>query len=363
VDRNPQFQAASLVLAALAVSPAAFAVGIAALGSDVYYRAVQEDGLLEWASFFGFALAAVVFGARGLEAQRGQGLARSWWPLGLAAFCALVAMEEISWGQRLLGFRPPDYFLESNFQQELNLHNVVPTDLRKLGLLVVILGYGVALPLAAWVPLLRGALGRLGIASPGLPLAFAFAASGALYAVYPWRFTGEWVECMVGLAFLGSALCLPRSGSTPDVRSRWLRPVAWGAATLVLSGAAVAFTQSAAGRDPGRVEAVRRELSLLRADFRGLAIDTPCGAHRRLFTLVETEGWGRLRQGRFAGLIDAGLPESRAEYFLDPWNSPYWVRDRCGPERRRWIYSLGPNRRRDSTPDAILGDDEAVQWR
>ena len=51
-------------------------------------------------------------------------------------------------------------------------------------------------------------------------------------------------------------------------------------------------------------------------------------------------------------------------YFLDPWNAPYWVRDHCGEDRRRaWLYSTGPNRRRDSTRTEILGDDLAVRLR
>lgn len=347
-------------MALVSLSPAAFAIWATTLGSDTYYLTVQEDGFLEWASFFGFALAAVVFALRAANARREAGLLGAWWPWGVAAFCSLVALEEISWGQRLLGYRPPDPFLAHNFQQELNFHNVLPTDWRKLALLAVIFGYGVVLPVAAAWPPTGSRLARLGVMSPAAPLALAFAASGALYAVYPWKFTGEWVECMVGLGFLGAAVCSdpqPRAGGP----SRWLAPLAWTAATLALSAAMVAWTQAQSGRDPGRVAAVEVELELLRADLRHHGIETHCGLHRRLYTWVESEGLGRLRQGRFAALIDAGLPEARAEFFLDPWSSPYWVRDRCEGDRERWIYSLGPNRRRDSTPEAIGGDDVALE--
>ena len=37
---------------------------------------------------------------------------------------ALVALEEISWGQRILGLRTPELLLEVNRQKELNLHNI-----------------------------------------------------------------------------------------------------------------------------------------------------------------------------------------------------------------------------------------------
>ena len=55
---------------------------------------------------------------------------------------------------------------------------------------------------------------------------------------------------------------------------------------------------------------------------------------------------------------------SRAGYLLDPWNSPYWIRHKCpqGGGRRRavFVYSFGPNRRRDSTAWEIRGDDLGV---
>ncbi len=35
-----------------------------------------------------------------------------------------VAGEEISWGQRIIGFATPDYLLDNNIQEELNLHNI-----------------------------------------------------------------------------------------------------------------------------------------------------------------------------------------------------------------------------------------------
>ena len=48
----------------------------------------------------------------------------------------------------------------------------------------------------------------------------------------------------------------------------------------------------------------------------------------------------------------------RANYVLDQWNSPYWVRHKCGSGRVTvFIYSFGPNRQRDSSEWEILGDD------
>lgn len=49
-------------------------------------------------------------------------------PFLAVAFLALIlfwmAMEEISWGQRIFGWETSDYFLENNMQGETNLHNL-----------------------------------------------------------------------------------------------------------------------------------------------------------------------------------------------------------------------------------------------
>jgi hypothetical protein len=50
----------------------------------------------------------------------------------VAFFCFVVAGKEASWGQRLMGYQPSEYFLANNFQQELNVHNVIETSTRKL---------------------------------------------------------------------------------------------------------------------------------------------------------------------------------------------------------------------------------------
>jgi hypothetical protein len=83
--------------------------------------------------------------------------------------------------------------------------------------------------------------------------------------------------------------------------------------------------------------------------------------HKRVYTFVEKKKYARpLTEGSFTRLVDRGLPEARAEFFLDPWNSPYWIRDRCDEDNGRrvvFVYSFGPNRSRDSSRWEILGDD------
>ncbi len=142
--------AASLLAAALVLACLIYALLIHALAPDFHHRSVQEDEHLEWITFWCFAGAAWLH-LRVFRSRSREGVLAAWFPLALAAFCAFVALEEISWGQRLLGYRPPPYLLEHNGQQEMNLHNLVADDLRQGAFLAVVLGYGVGLPLlTAW---------------------------------------------------------------------------------------------------------------------------------------------------------------------------------------------------------------------
>ena len=69
-----------------------------------------EDEFLEWATVWAFAAAAVVFAVAAIR-QRRSGVALPWFLAGVSLFCIFVAGEEISWGQRVFGYRPPAYFL------------------------------------------------------------------------------------------------------------------------------------------------------------------------------------------------------------------------------------------------------------
>lgn len=76
-----------------------------------------EDSLYESLTSLFFAAAAVTF-ALAYWYQRNLFFAL----LGLAFL--LAAGEEISWGQRIIDFRTPEFFAEHNAQREFNLHNL-----------------------------------------------------------------------------------------------------------------------------------------------------------------------------------------------------------------------------------------------
>jgi hypothetical protein len=93
-------------------------------GDPFYLLAVREDSLVEWLTaltYFGVFLVAGMLAIR-------LGLARRYL---LAAFFALigvcglfVALEEISYGQRLLGFDTPTPVAARNRQDEMTIHNL-----------------------------------------------------------------------------------------------------------------------------------------------------------------------------------------------------------------------------------------------
>jgi hypothetical protein len=334
--------------------------------SDLYYLAVQEDELLEWATFWAFAAAAVA-GAVAARRQWRNGRRIPWFLAGVALFCFLVAMEEISWGQRIFGYRPPSYFLAENYQQELNFHNVMATNLRMLGFKLVTLGYGVVLAILALVPAVGRILSRLAIVAPPWLLVPSFVVSYAVFEAQPWNFTSEWIEMMLGLGFLFAALdaALLFAAAAPGKR-RGPLPLVAASCLIVLGVAAVstAITRSRRDADPALLDAAHAELEALQHDFlAGGKIRSRCNVHKRIFTFMKQYGHDDLLHGQFAALTARGLPQDRADFFLDPWNHPYWIRDRCSSDKSRRItvvYSFGPNRIRDSTPWEILGDDLAV---
>jgi hypothetical protein len=354
-----------LMANAIVLGLVAYAYALQSGYPDFYYLTVQEDEYLEWSSFWAFFLAAGAFIRRATGFRRTT-RAFPWFLYGVALFCFIVAMEEISWGQRLFGYRPPVYFLEYNFQQELNFHNVIETDYRKLALTLVIAGYGIALPVLARFTIAHDWFRRLGIVAPSVALLPAFAAAFVVYVWYPWSHSGEWVELMLGLGFLFSAARI--SPDHGDER-KLFRDNRFGPATITaivsvavfgLGLVSAAVTRGQRGADPANMQAAKTEAEAIANDFTSGLVSSRCNLHKRLYTFVVEYDQPELFEGRFSRLQSQGLPTERAEFFLDPWNSPYWIRDRCDREndtRISFVYSFGPNRRRDSSRTEILGDD------
>lgn len=175
MERSPTYRTALLAAWALPVlAPAALGY---ALG---YYRwmllFVMEDGPTEWMS----AAVAAWAGIRALGMARSV-RDRPTLPLRILGVIAIfLALEELSWGQRLLGWQTPHWLAAINSAGETNIHN-----LRALACVVpalAIMGTGLVglllLP-CAWAKTARARLETLGMVMPG-PNSFGILVLGLL---------------------------------------------------------------------------------------------------------------------------------------------------------------------------------------
>lgn len=325
-------------------------LALSALAPVRYGSLLQEDGPVEWLGVFLFLAAALVFGLAALRGRRPG-------DAGVAAFCLVAAGEEISWGQRVLGYLPAETFLERNAQQEANLHNLVEAfGQPKWTLVAVLAAYGLLLPVLARTSVGARLLERLRVRVVPWPLAAWFAAAIMLLVWYPARFTGEWVEAMVGALFLLAARPAPRNLA-----------LAAGASALLAAGAERASAHAVAR--PSVVACARAEAAAILDDLlrdqssRLLADDDR--VHRRLFSLWRD---GELDAASASGLRaapcddDPRQRERRRSYGIDPWGNAYWVRVQAAAAEGRRIaaYSFGPNRRRDLSEDGRSRGDDIV---
>jgi len=208
---------------------------------------------------------------------------------------------------------------------------------------------------------------RIGMLSPPVALMPAFLLTGIAQQIYPIKFTGEWIEMMLGSCFLFAALVEAHSRkATQSGSSTSLTRHITAAAIIVLAvGVASSIaTNYQRNVNPANIVAAQFELKALHQDFTsGKTHSQSCGFHRRIFTLTQKNGQTYLYKGEFAQLVEQGLSAQRAGFFLDPWNYAYWIRSNCAVDDRpdtTYLYSFGPNQRRDSTHWEIRGDDIAV---
>lgn len=318
---------------------------------NLYEQLAQEDFLVEWLTFGLFGAAGLIFAQR---AYKG-GPSNAWCHAAVAAFCLLVAGEEISWGQRFFGFVPPKIFLAHNYQQEANLHNLIQSILQPKWLVVLVLvGWGSALPLLLTRDLHR----RLSLPdsvreiAPS-PYLIPWSAIGvALLVAYPTDFTGEYIELLTGSLFFVTAFPVSDSLAAGI-------PAAGLPVMLAATGFALMEFQARFGNE-SKVACARLETRALAAAIQSGGATSRLFdkdyVHKRLFSaalrkyLRDNLG-DSLKPLACPGVSDA--PDRRA-YLLDPWGQPYWIRydsERSEEDITATVYSFGPNRRRDSDRD------------
>ena len=181
----------------------AIVVGFAAVllvDRAAYVEMLKEDRPVEWLTAAVDALAGVVALHLAFTASE----RRPWWA-GLALFCFFLALEEISWGQRVLHVPSPDFFARNSDQQEINVHNVAQQWSGLTSKLiggVVLFAYGVALPVAARARATRDRVARLPVVVPPASLVGGFFLGSMLMFDKPTTNEEEIAELLFALCFV-----------------------------------------------------------------------------------------------------------------------------------------------------------------
>lgn len=92
---------------------------------EVFVRLYGEDKLFEYLTAVFFLIASVLFLLAFLNLKKKLSNYMKFVFLGLTFLCFFTGMEEISWGQRILGIETPETIKELNHQEEITLHNLI----------------------------------------------------------------------------------------------------------------------------------------------------------------------------------------------------------------------------------------------
>jgi tetratricopeptide (TPR) repeat protein len=219
-----------------------------------YVAATYEDLPGEWAQTWLFTIAAALATRSALVDRRYRA---SFTLLALALGYAVL--EEISWGQRLLGIESPAFFRHHNLQQETNLHNLLvgpfgstARTLIEVLLSTALVGYGALYPLL-WhrrVTVARWLEARGLVPPPGYLAPYFLVAAGLELGLLAFN-EAEVAELLVGMAL--AFLCVhcgvaARHGLDPAMLGRNLsasRACARGMATAAFVAAVLAAATTA----------------------------------------------------------------------------------------------------------------------
>jgi hypothetical protein len=220
-----------IAIFSMAFFPIAAGILYAVYRSDptVYFDLVTEDRFVEWSTFFGQALAAIAAFVTAVLNIRNPKAPRLFF-FALTAFCVFVALEEISYGQRVFNFPSPHLVEGINSQREFNLHNVPSFLLHirmKYASAIVFSLYGVVLPLLNLIPAVRAFFARIKVVIPPVFLAVGFGLGALADLDYPTGMEEEIAEMFYALClalFTGGELVfwLKKSEETERAfRSTW----------------------------------------------------------------------------------------------------------------------------------------------
>ncbi len=170
----------------------------------------SEDGLSEWWSVGTYLAGALAAGAAAWSLRATGHSAVSYLYLVLAVGLFLGALEEVSWGQRLVGWGTPPALEGINFQGETTIHNVTFAN----NVIFEALFWGSALGLIGglWrlAANLRGLSDRMRLVLPSLMLA------PALLLIMVWRTGDLWQTANIPRLFMDYFNSGPRGSEVPE---------------------------------------------------------------------------------------------------------------------------------------------------
>lgn len=178
------------------------------LSSATIWFVNREDGLIETASAVLLLIASLLSLRIALRARPGS--PRKWMHALLALVFFVMCGEEISWGQRILGFGTPEIVTAHNIQGEVNFHNLFGYFFDHLFMLAFFT-WGVVVPVLYRVsPFWRGVFEAVRLPIPSAGLAVGMLAVSLMqyrwyYAVIPPLHSlrlAEMRELLSALAFL-----------------------------------------------------------------------------------------------------------------------------------------------------------------
>jgi hypothetical protein len=185
-------------------------------------KTFAEDGPLEWLQVIFLIMgAACALAAFAFHRKWGRWKAI---PLLFCFFLLFVALEEISYGQRIFRFQSPYFFLRENAHREVNVHNLPWFDsASEAASAAILVLWGIILPAVLhfrrdWATFLE----RLSFPVPG-PAVMLGCLGGLLLEIYYrhrfpfyWADSNEILELFLYVGFFGASLSLLRQSRQKD---------------------------------------------------------------------------------------------------------------------------------------------------
>lgn len=123
---------------------------------NLYAYMVSEDSFFEYVQALSYLSAGIIFLVPALKGFRSGHIIQGITLCITGSILIFIALEEVSWGQRIFGIKTPEWFRYNNIQNEISIHNLEPVQ-KTIHLLYAMTG---AFFVFGWIPRRVGFLTR-----------------------------------------------------------------------------------------------------------------------------------------------------------------------------------------------------------